>query len=251
MIFRYAFRAISAELLKLKRTLAIKIAVVAPAVVLLLHFLVFHQRASFFAAQGDMWLTVVKNVFMLWVILMLPLFVTLETALVGGIEHTSSNWKHLFAQPIPRGAIYAGKIIAGLCLTLLSTLILWAGTVAMGYILKVLKPQLHFASTPPWAFILQHYLMSFLAVWLIVAIQTWVSARWQSFSASIGFGMTATVIGFMLINSEKWGPIYPWTLNVNFMSDKGNPAMALSIGIIGGIIAALLGGIEFTRRDVV
>ena len=250
MILRFLVRAIGAELIKLKRTLALKMALIAPAIVVMPLFLGIHHRANEFAKQGDVWHPLTQNIFMLWIVLMLPLFVTLETALLGGLEHAEKNWKHLFAMPILRGAIYAAKLVTNILLTGLSTFAVFAGTFIAGFALKALKPQLHFASPAPWAHTLRLYVFSFFAAWLMIAIQTWVSARWQSFSVAIGVGIAATVVGFVLINAHIWERVYPWTLTINFVAQNGSPALGLSLGVVGGLAAAIAGGVEFTRRDV-
>ena len=44
--------------------------------------------------------------------------------------------------------------------------------------------------------------------------------------------------------------VYPYTLPVNVLAANGNVARALLISLIGFAVAALVGGYEFTRRDV-
>ena len=84
----------------------------------------------------------------------------------------------------------------------------------------------------------------------MITIQMWVSVRWQSFTVSVSTGISATVFGYMLINSQKWGKIYPWTLPVNVLAQNGNVSRALLISLIGGLVIAIIGGWEFIRRDV-
>ncbi len=67
-------RVIRAELLKLRRTLSLRMVPAAPLVVLLLSFLIFHQRATYFAKGGKpLWETLQRNAFVPWVALMMPL----------------------------------------------------------------------------------------------------------------------------------------------------------------------------------
>src|SRR5574340_188865 len=108
-------RALSAELLKLKRTLALWLAFALPAVIVFLFFLNYFQRGEFLIREdADSWKWLAQNVLILWSMLFLPLFTALETALLSGLEHSEKNWKHLFALPIPRWTIYTAKLLAGL-----------------------------------------------------------------------------------------------------------------------------------------
>ena len=49
------------------------------------------------------WLMFARASSVLWVFLMLPLFVTLESALLAGLEHGERQWKHLLALPAAAG----------------------------------------------------------------------------------------------------------------------------------------------------
>jgi lantibiotic transport system permease protein len=251
MWIRYFMRTISAEVLKLKRTLALRMAFIAPVVVVGLVFLVFHQRKGLGQTGVELWKLFSLQIISLWSLLMLPMFITLEAALLGGIENGEKNWKHLFALPVPRGTIYATKLFAVVALIGLSTAVLFAGAVAAGCLLGALKPQYQVGfSNLPWNEMVRPFLFSYLCAWLMIAIQIWVSVRWQTFTVALGTGISATVIGYVLINSEKWGKIYPYTLPANVLMPNGNITRAVVISLIGFVIAAILGGYEFTRRDV-
>lgn len=243
--------AIRAEGLKLKRTLALRMAFVAPLVVAVMIFFVYHQRKGITLAGGDLWVKINQDIVALWTLLMLPMFITLETALLGGLENSEKNWKHLFALPIPRTTIYAAKLISALALIGLSTLVLFGCLMGAGVLLGFLKPDYQLAfSNIPWAQIFRPYYLTYLCAWLMIAIQIWVSVRWQSFTVALATGISATVMGYVLINSEKWGRIYPYTLPMNVLINNGNITRALLISLIGCLVASLLGAIEFTRRDV-
>ena len=250
-MIRYFLRALSAEVLKLKRTLALRMAFVAPLVVVALVFLVFHQRKGLNQTGVDLWKLFSLQIISLWSLLMLPMYITLEAALLAGIENGEKNWKHLFALPVPRGTIYATKLFAVLALIGLSTVVLFVGTIAGGGLLGLLKSQYQVSfSNLPWNEVARPFLFSYLCAWLMIAIQIWVSVRWQTFTVALGTGISATVIGYVLINSETWGKIYPYTLPANVLMPNGNISRAVFISLIGFLVAAIIGGYEFTRRDV-
>src|SRR5262245_25934891 len=103
-------RALSAEFLKMKRTLALLVALGLPMVVILMNLVIF-LRTKNFEEGSSAWDFFVGNNIVIWGLLMLTLYITLETALLAGLEHNQQGWKHLAALPIPRTAVYAAKQI--------------------------------------------------------------------------------------------------------------------------------------------
>lgn len=246
-------RALNAETLKLKRTLALWLAIVLPAVIVFLFFLNYLQRGEFLIREdADSWIWMAQNVLILWSMLFLPLFTALEMALISGLEHSDKNWKHLFALPIPRWTIYAAKLLAGLGILGLGQIAAWGWTMLAGLGLRVFKPGLGFEDSFPWLQILEWTFRVFLASWLIVAIQTWVSVRWPRFVLSIGVGIAAVIGGFIMSNTELWR-IYPWSLPAAVANGfiRGDTQLtAVVISIIGGVVVGVVGCWDTTRRDV-
>gem|GEM_PF-337408 len=243
-------RALHAELLKLKRTLAFRMIFVAPLLVALLQFFVgLNQRRI--PADFKFWEAVFRNSLSVWAVFMLPLLISLETALLTGIEHSEKQWKHLLALPVPRSAIYTAKLLIALLLALLSTLALCALLVLTGYALVGLRPEYGAASSPDYGWLLQHALMIWLAAWLIIALHTWISIRWSSFTVALGAGVAGTFFA-LFAASARIGKYYPWLLplnTVNVGTGESRARLALILGGIGGVIVAVLGDLEFVRRD--
>jgi ABC-2 type transport system permease protein len=255
---RFLFRALHAELLKLKRTLAFRIIFVLPFFIALLQFFVI-WRTKKIPADFNLWQGHVNNSFQIWAIFMLPLLIALETALLNGIEHADKQWKHLFALPVPRHSIYFSKFIVAQGLILASTLVLALLTVIVGVAATYLRPEL--AGSPslhsgcvaslgsvPLFWIAKLALQVWLAAWLIIAIQTWISMRWAGFPIALGAGIAGTFFA-LFAASAAIGKYYPWLLPMNLFLD-GRFTSALVLGIGGGLLAALLGCLEFIRRDV-
>lgn len=247
-------RALRAEQLKIKRTLALWLAPIAPLVIVALQVAIVLQREGYYRQQqiADAWGQYGEQTVFLWTLLMLPLFVTLETALLSNLEHGNQQWKHLFALPIPRGAIYAAKQISGMALIGLSMVSLYGLLVLSGLGLRLLLPGLGFEAPVPWFPFFRYVGAAFLASWLIVSIHTWVGLRWHSFAVASAVGMGAMVVGVFLFQTD-WSRWYPWTLPgviTNSLADGLRPLVELAIGSLGGLAIALLGGWEVTRRDV-
>lgn len=247
-------RALSAEWLKMKRTLALWLAPIAPLVIVALQIAMVLQRESYYRQQdiSDAWGQYGEQTVFLWTLLMLPLFITLETALLSNLEHGNLQWKHLFALPISRGAVYAAKQLMGMILIGLSMASLYALLVFSGLALRVLTPGLGFEAPVPWLDFLRSVGLAYLASWLIISIHTWVGLRWHSFVVASAVGIAAMVVAVLLFQSD-WSQWYPWTLSgvITYSLAEGlRPMAELAVGSLGGVLVALLGGWDVTRRDV-
>lgn len=240
-------RVLHAEMLKLKRTLAFRMVFVAPLLVAALQFfVVWNQRR--FGPDFKLWEMVPRGSLSVWAVFMLPLLVTLETALLNGIEHGEKQWKHLFALPIPRSAVYAAKLLVAQALAAASTLFLSVLIVFVGISLMRLRPELANSGPAPYGWILKYAAMVWLAAGLIIAIHTWVSIRWPGFALALGTGIGGTFFA-LFAASARVGKFYPWLLPMNvFVPER--VTMAVWLGVVGGMIAAVIGCLEFVRRDV-
>jgi len=204
----------------------------------------------------NIWDWLLRNCASMWGLLMLPLYVTLETALVSGVDHGSSAWKHLYALPLPRWSIYMAKQVINFGIVGLSTLILVAGALLSGLIVQAsgLQPAIDYSAPVPWDKIPSIVSGIFFAAWLIIAIHTWVSMRWRSFTVASAVGIVATVVNFVLLNSRELAPYYPWTQPVvsiqHTLYGMTATSVALAIGFVGGVLFALVACWEVTRRDV-
>src|SRR4051812_8426624 len=108
-------RAIYAETLKMKRTLALKIVVLAPVGVVVLTLFVASQAPYSTLRVGsraiDPWRALSRLNFQFWGLLMLPMYIALQTALMAGLDHADNQWKALFARPVPRWNTYVAKLL--------------------------------------------------------------------------------------------------------------------------------------------
>jgi hypothetical protein len=241
-------RALSAETLKLKRTLAFLMVFVAPLPVATLQFFViWNQKHA--GPDFQLWDMISRGAMSVWAVFMLPLLITLETALINGVEHGEKQWKHLFALPIPRHAVYTAKFLAAQALTAASTLILSALIVVIGLALTRLRPDLPHTGPIPYGWLLKNAAFVWMASWLIIAIHTWISIRWPGFALALGSGIGGTFFA-LFAASARIGKYYPWLLPLNVLL-QGRLAAALLLGIVGGALAAVIGCMEFVRRDVV
>ncbi len=104
-------RALNAEILKSKRTLMLALIVLAPLALAFMELAIgFQYGKKMYRMGGDTWMTLVDHISMMWVLLLLPLFVTLEMGLLGALEHNNKTWKQLFCCRA-RGVFYMAKQI--------------------------------------------------------------------------------------------------------------------------------------------
>jgi hypothetical protein len=193
--------------------------------------------------------------FFLWVLLVLPLYIAVQTALVAGIEHAENQWKVLLARPLARWTVYVGKlvVVAGFLLASSASLVL--GVFISGTILRPLQPELQLGAIP-YSDILAKGLEIALLAFLPLTIQYWIAIRCRSFTVSVGTGIVAMIAGYIVAimasrNVVVWTRYFPWTLPAMAMVTPPitvGPLIWLS-GIAGSIIA-LFGCLDFSRREV-
>jgi lantibiotic transport system permease protein len=243
-------RVLSTEVLKLKRTLALWMVLLSPLVVVELHFLILFLGADRVGARpGDQWLQLVQNTLGLWTVLMMPMFLALETALLAGLEHTDKNWKSLLALPPPRWMFYVSKWLVVIGMLWGAHLVLTVGTLATGAILREFKPVLHIDSLR-LAPLVPPMLKISAAALLALSIQHWVSLRWPSFTTAFGFGMCAMVIGFVTMNSTDFGPWFPWSMSMHALRPRPGAPNVMAIAIAAAFMVVSLGAWDFSRREI-
>jgi len=244
-------RVLSTECLKLRRTLAFWMVLVAPLVMVLLQFAISYKRAPSFLHDGkDAWSPMVHQTVEVWALLMMPMFVTLETSLLAGLENTGKNWKSLLALPAPRWTIYVSKLAVTIALLWIAHAVLIGGTIGSGLLLKLLHPALNLGQMPLSPFVGPMATVS-VSTLLAVAIQHWVSVRWNSYSVAMGFGMCAMIIGVFVVQSPAIGPWFPWSLTIRAVMNSGADSARITLAAFGGaILAACLGCWEFARREI-
>jgi ABC-2 type transport system permease protein len=252
-----AVHVLSAEILKLKRTNALRMVFIAPlAVTTLVTFLAANVTTLLLNQRTELWITLTRLVLIFWAILMLPLYVTLETALVAGVDHADNHWKILLTRPVPRWTFYAAKLFVVVMMAIASMVILVGGIVVAGLVLPKLQPDLRFAPVIPIAQIARKAAQVFGLALLLVAIQHWVSLRWRSFTVAIGVGIVGMVVGYGMLFTARGGSggfaIYcPWSFPMMaLLNPPANVTPLIWISATLGVALSALGGWEFSRRDV-
>ena len=247
-------RVIDAERLKMRRTLALALTLIIPLALILLEFAMTAQTGiNSIPSDVDSWLWISQSVMVFWSLFMLPLFITLQTALLGNLEYRHNTWKKLFSLPAPRWMVILAKQLMALALIALSCLVMAGLTVLMGFTLNAMDAGYGLGGPPPWLTLLKYSGLVFLASWLIVAINLWVALNWSSFVASTSFGIVATISGVMIINSEKFGKFYPWAIAGLVGNQLYEGVIIWSqvlTGLLGGILVFAITNWQLSRKQI-
>ncbi len=224
--------ALAVEFVKLRRSLALLLAVVAPTLVAVF---VFFNLLRFEKAAA--WQMSTQMAVAIWAFFMLPMSVTALTALVAHTEHGPRAWDYLRALPRPRWHLYAAKAVVVLGVVAAMSLLLAAATLAAIEAAAWFKP----AITPTGERDVGAFLMLlgrvFLSAWLLVAVQLWVALRYASFVPALAVGIGGTFFA-VVATSAKLGVFMPWQIPVNQLaSDPDRAALALGLGALGGCLA--------------
>ncbi|MEZ5443454.1 MAG: ABC transporter permease [Lysobacterales bacterium] len=238
--------ALAVEAAKLRRSLALLLALVAPSLVAVF---VFFNLLRVDKAQP--WAVTLQTSAAIWAFFMLPMSVTALTALVASTEHGPRAWDHLRALPVPRWHLYAAKIIGVLTVVAGMSLALGLLTVGAIQLAAWLKPAIAPIGEPglvEHAVLLLHI---FAAAWLLVGLQLWIALRYSSFVPALAVGIGGTFFA-VVATSARIGAVLPWQIPVNQLAaDPDRANLALALGGIGGVLLMMVMLRSLSRREVV
>ncbi|MGZ0131736.1 ABC transporter permease [Priestia megaterium] len=137
-------------------------------------------------------------------LLFYPLIGGLVTSFICRYEHEAGGWKQLLYLPVTRTSVYGAKLItAAAFMGILQVLVL---VVLLG--VSMLKD---YPSAVPLKMIAGNMLGGWVAVLPILAFMLAVSMACSSFGASLTVNVILTLPNLLVVNSERFGPWYPWT----------------------------------------
>ena len=197
-------RTLSADALKLRRTAALRLTLLSGLFPVLIAFLIFFFKGHIIMkAGGSPWPRFIMMAWQTAGTLLLPLFVVLLASLVVNVETKATAWKHLFAQPVGRGAVFGSKLLLLLALNAVALLLFVALLLGAGFLLGVVRPklgfQLHAVPLTPVLWMLGR---TYIATLGLLAVQYVVSLLWRSFVVPVGVGMGAVVATIALLSWE-------------------------------------------------
>jgi hypothetical protein len=241
-------RTLPAEFLKLKRTLALRLALAAPLLIVLLQFGIYLQRGEQMGHGQDPIAGFVRGITTLWTLLFLPFYATLAASLLASLDHQDNHWDYIFALPNPRWSIYAAKWLALTSLVILSSLALPVFTLVTAEILKM-SHRTWAAASLPFALLINNLTRSLGAALLLISLQFWFSLRWRSLVVPLGIGIAGIMCGIILISAPLgFLCLYPWTAP-GAAASPTQPALAVAWGLSTGFVLCVAACWRLAQRD--
>ncbi len=232
------------EIRKLNGSLALLLAVVAPALPGVLAAL-----SLISASRSPQWASIFAGfVLPIWCLFLFPMVVAAFTTLVGQVEHRARGWDHLLALPITRRQLFLAKaivvLVAAAMMTLLAVAFTWLGATIGGAIGG--HPPL---GTVPWAKLARIVALILASTTLLVVIQLWVALRFSSFVMPliVGIGGTLVAIAVAMTRTDQaaW---FPWVLPLKILNAP-DPAPFAILGGAGGIMLLAIMVLHLSRHS--
>lgn len=253
MIFRDYIRAMKAEFLKSKRTLALALAIIAPFTVVLLNFLMYLDRDQLYGPEDiSAWDWYIQGNFAIWVVLMLIMYITLITALINYIEHSNNTWKKLFSLPISKFSIYFSKLTIATVLILLSHILFGILIITSGLLLSLLNKNLGLDGKIAWDALINSLIYSFIGSIAIIGFHHWVSIRWTNIIVAFGVGMVILIANFIIFPSADYAPYFPWAYShlLLVVGEEFNKIQIILSSIGFFLLTSILGFLDLRRKEI-
>ena len=234
-------RFLIAEILKLRRSLALLLCITAPSLVALISVLMV-LRSERIPDLGIFW----SSACAIWAFAMLPLSVTALSVLIAQSEHGPKTWDHLLPLPgarphlfLAKGAVMLG-CVAGMSL-LLGLLVTGGGELIAG--VRETKGEMDagglFALIGKMA----------LAATLLSVVQLWVALRFRSFVPPLALGIAGTFTAVAAAGAED-GAYFPWLMPLHMLAQApAGQQTALLLGSLGGLVALAAMIVDFHYRE--
>lgn len=235
---------LTAELLKLRRSLVLLLTLAAPLCVTAFAALALTTRGG-----AVKWERFLDEGLAMWSFFMLPMSVTALTMLLAQIEHGPRMWTHLLVLPVRRGALILGKAIVALLLLGAMQMLVFAGLYAAGLAVEAAMPgKLHGDMQIDDMAVG----MAAMAVGALpmLWIQLWVAIASPNFVTPLVVGIIGTF--FALVITASGVDVYiPWLLQIYAtMWPKPSGVIGVAAGALGGAAALAAMSLALARREM-
>lgn len=195
------------------------------------------------------WEMTLSAMVFLHALLFLPLLTGVFSAFVCRFEHVGGGWKQLLSMPVSRGNVYLAKLIIVLGLLAITQVLFAGGLLLIGQLKG-------FEEAIPWKMILISTIGGWAACLPLAALQIFVSTAWSSFAAPLALNVIFTLPNMLVVDSEKFGPYYPWGQPFLLMLPGSGesfgalnvPIETLLIVVIGSFLLFFLSGFTYFQR---
>lgn len=236
-------KVLRAEFLKLRKSAIWLLIFISPA----LSFLV--GLAESVEDKQFQWVIAISYMAFIHGLLFLPLLTGVFSAFICRYEHIGGGWKQLLAMPVSRGNVYIAKFLLVLGLLAITQLLFASGVLLVGQLKG-------FEEAIPWKTLAISSLGGLIACLPLAALQIFVSVAWSSFAAPLAINVIFTLPNMLVVNSEKFGPFYPWAQPFLAMIPTGQDGFGamnvtmetLLLVIFGSFIVFFLTGFTYFQR---
>ncbi|MCY7281038.1 MAG: ABC transporter permease [Sphingomonas bacterium] len=236
-------RFLTAEVLKLRRSLVMLLCLAAPALVAIIAVLIGLKTG-----KSVPLLNYAQTGAAFWAFAMLPLSLTALSVLMAQMEHGPRLWDHLLALPGARRRLFLAKALVMIALDAAMTLLLLGFLLVGAWLMPLFKPVTGSFEVATIATLLTKM---FLASTLMAVIQLWAALRFRSFVPPLAIGILGTFISVAAAATRE-GAYFPWLMPLHMLStDPAMASLALQIGGLGGLAVLLAMLIDLGRRDAV
>jgi lantibiotic transport system permease protein len=245
----------SAELLKQKRTIAFLLTILIPVLLTVLIILMVLDKGPE-NYNEKMFFSMLNSTFSVWIIIILPMFISIETGLISSTETTTSQWKHIFCLPISKWKIVLSKWLVLLSVAFIANtlvVLLYMGTFP---IIQFFVPQVAFLPFMDFLDFVWFLVMMCVASTGLITIHFVFSLIFPSLVGNIGFGISASTIAMAITWGGKFLEFFPWTLPLaavgNFIALEAKfiPTTAIIVSLTTTIIWLVPGISVFNRKDI-
>lgn len=186
-----------------------------------------------------------------YALLFLPLITGVLASVICRYEHQEGGWKQLLALPVTRGRVFIAKYVLLLILVFVIQLFYLGSIYGVGMIKGFTDPF-------PIEIVWKSILGGWVATFPLIALQLWMSILFKSFAAPFTVNVVFTLPSILAINSERFGPYYPWAQPFSMMYIGGDvddvffiPWEQLLTVVGGSFILFFLGGYLYFQRKAV
>lgn len=232
------------EFLKIRKTKITQLIVVSPIICTIIAF------SGGFAVSENEWLNSYYAMVFTHGTLFLPMITGIFACYVCRYEHLDGGWKQMLTLPIPRYQLYTVKFSMIMLLIGVMQLLFLPGLFLAGTVKGM-------SGSFPFELVLTSLLGGWIATFPLVALQLWVSTAWKSFAAPMAINVIFTFPSILAVNSERFGPYYPWSQPFLGMIPMQGPdsmfffsIQTLVFVILGCFLVFFLGGLRMFLRRV-
>jgi hypothetical protein len=192
----YFFSCLGAEIRKSRHTFALWLTMLYPLFVIAL-VSVAHLGAKF--EDTNPWTRYIYNIGETGSFFF-PFFLIAIIGFYGNIEHKSNTWKHILSMPVPKWAVFTGKLGMVFLLLVLSLIFFILFTYSFSFLLNIVSKRMTFGEGGiSFHLLIRQLGRSFLSGFFIIALQYWLSIRIRNLIVPFIIGLVFIILPLALV----------------------------------------------------